>query len=206
MLYILAIESSDSEFASMAEAARYSKLMDRYYRAAAVGLTSCGEIRPAMVVPVIARNKSGDKACFPMQWGYNNPQRSLLVNARSETAGEKPMFTESWHRHRCIIPASYYFEWEHFLRPNGKKETGNKYLIQPKGGKRTWLCGLYRLEEGLPHFVILTRAPTEEIGFIHDRMPLIIREQDIENWINPDKKAEEIAYRAVTDLYYQKAG
>ena len=38
---------------------------------------------------------------------------SLLLNARSETAAEKPAFREDWRRHRCIVPATYYFEWEH---------------------------------------------------------------------------------------------
>ena len=200
------IEPSDPELRSMADAVEHTKLMDRMRRAAVKGLSSSGEIVPSMIVPVIAQSKTGNKTCFPMQWGYNNPPRSLLANARSETAGEKPTFRESWTSHRCIIPASHYFEWEHFLRPNGKKETGAKYLLQPRGEQRTWLCGLYRLEEGLPHFVILTRAPSEEIGFIHDRMPLMIAEKDIDDWINPEVKANEVAYRALTDIYYQKAG
>ena len=89
--------------------------------------------------------------------------------------------------------------------PNGKKETGAKYLIQPKGDHVTWLCGLYRFEDGLPHFVVLTRPPSEEISFIHDRMPLMLREKDVDEWISPDAKPDEIAYRAVTDLHYEKA-
>ena len=60
------------------------------------------------------------------------------------------------------------------------------------------------MEDGLPHFVILTRSPSDEVAFIHDRMPLIIREQDIDRWINPDVIPEEIASRAVTDLYFEK--
>lgn len=49
-----------------------------------------------------------------------------------------------------------YFEWEHISLSNGKTKTGNKYLIQPKGSSMTWLCGLYRIEDRLPVFVILT--------------------------------------------------
>jgi putative SOS response-associated peptidase YedK len=164
-----------------------------------------GEIRPADIAPVIATSKRGNKACFPMLWGFNMERHSLLPNARLETAGVKPLFQGAWKSHRCVIPASWYYEWEHFLRPNGKKETGDKYLIQPKGDSRTWLCGLYRLEEGLPHFVVLTRPPSEEISFIHDRMPLMLREKDVDEWISPDAKPDEIAYRAVTDLHFEKA-
>ena len=49
-------------------------------------------------------------------------------------------------------------------------------MIQPKNSTMTWLCGLYRIEEGMPVFVILTREPGEEICFIHNRMPLIMPE------------------------------
>lgn len=200
------IEPANPELLSIAEAAEHTKLMERFRRAAAQGMQSRGEITPSMIVPVIAWSKSGGRAYFPMKWGYHVERKNLLANARLETAAVKPVFQESWKSHRCIIPASYYFEWEHFLRPNGKKETGEKYLLQPKGAQITWLCGLYRLENGLPHFVILTRPPGEGISYIHDRMPLLLEEKDVESWINPACSPDEIAYRAVTDLYFQKAG
>ena len=138
-------------------------------------ITTQGEVRPTNVVPVIASNKRGQKAVYPMKWGFSG--RTLLVNARSETASTKPTFSDAWKSHRCIVPASYYFEWEHLISNDGKKKTGPKYLIQPKDSAVTWMCGLYRIEEGLPVFVILTRAPGEEIRFIHDRMPLILPEE-----------------------------
>ena len=200
------IEPDNTELQSISEAARSSVVLDRFHRAVQKALITGGEIAPSMIVPVIARNRSGIRSYFPMQWGYNLERKNLLVNARIETAAQKPMFQESWYTHRCIIPASYYFEWQHYLLPNGRKDTGDRYLLQPRGAAVTWLCGLYRLESGLPHFVILTRPPSEPIGFIHDRMPLIIAEKDIDDWINPTMKAEEIAYRALTDIYFQRAG
>ena len=134
-----------------------------------------GEIRPTDVVPVIAPNRSGDRAVYPMKWGYSG--KTLLMNARTETAAEKPTFRDDWARHRCIVPASWYFEWEHLTGNDGKKRTGEKYMIQPKDSTMTWLCGLYRIENGMPVFVVLTREPGEEIRFIHDRMPLIMPDQ-----------------------------
>ena len=53
--------------------------------------------------------------------------------------------------------------------------------------------------------MVLTRPPSEEISFIHDRMPLMLRENDVDEWISPDAKPDEVAYRAVADLHYQKA-
>ena len=52
--------------------------------------------------------------------------------------------------------------------------------------------------------VVLTREPSEEIRFIHDRMPLMLREKDVDEWISPDAKPDEVAYRAVTDLHFEK--
>ena len=198
------IEPQDTMLAQLGDVAEHTELRKRMLEPLAKPLRTFGEIHPGDIAPVIATSKRGNKACFPMLWGVNSRNRSLLANARSETANQKPLFQMAWKSHRCIIPASWYYEWEHYLRPNGKKETGDKYLIQPKGDSHTWLCGLYRFEEGFPHFVILTRPPAEEIGFIHDRMPMMLREKDIEEWISPDAKPDEIAYRAITDLHYEK--
>ena len=78
------------------------------------------DIRPTDLAPVIAPDRNGQPAIFPMQWGYN--ARSLLINARVETAAEKPTFREDWIRHRCIIPASGYYEWEHLSAPDSKRQ------------------------------------------------------------------------------------
>ena len=162
-----------------------------------------GEIRPTDVVPVIAPNRSGDRAVYPMKWGYSG--KTLLMNARTETAAEKPTFRDDWARHRCIVPASWYFEWEHLTGNDGKKHTGDKYMIQPKGSAMTWLCGLYRIENGLPVVVVLTREPGEEIRFIHDRMPLIMPDQLVNEWIRPDGKPEELLPCALTEMVFEKA-
>ena len=68
----------------------------------------------------------------------------------------------------------------------------------------TWLCGLYRIEESLPVFVILTCEPSEEIRFIHDRMPLIMPEKYVSEWIRPDAKPEELVKVAATEMIYEK--
>ena len=166
------------------------------------GIKTSGEIRPTDIVPVIAPNKAGSRAVYPMKWGF--PGKTLLMNARTETAGSKLTFKESWERRRCIVPASWYYEWEHFVGNDGRKKTGDKYMIQPKDSTMTWLCGLYRIEEGLPVFVILTREPGEEIRFIHDRMPLILPEKYIDDWIRPDTKPGELLPEALTEMMFER--
>lgn len=161
-----------------------------------------GEIRPTDVVPVIAPNRSGARTVYPMKWGYSG--KTLLMNARTETAAEKPTFRDDWARHRCIVPASWYIEWEHLIGNDGKKHTGDKYMIQPKNSTMTWLCGLYRIENGMPVFVVLTREPGEEIRFIHDRMPLIMPDQLVNEWIRPDGKPEDLLPCALTEMVFEK--
>ena len=68
----------------------------------------------------------------------------------------------------------------------------------------TWLCGLYRIENGLPVFVVLTREPGEELRFLHDRMPLIMPERLVDEWIRPEVKPESLLPYALTDMAFEK--
>ena len=188
------------ELRPIVEEMNRSPLMKKWQDKAKV--KSYGEIFPTDVVPVIAPNRSGLRTVYPMKWGYSG--KSLLMNARSETAAEKPTFREDWVRHRCIVPASWYFEWEHYPGSDGKKHTGDKYMIHPKDSAVTWLCGLYRIENGLPVFVILTREPGETLRFLHDRMPLIMPDELVTEWIRPDRKPEELLPGALTDMDFEK--
>ena len=189
-----------TELHSIALEMNRSPLVRKWHRT--TGIKTRGEIRPTDVVPVIAPNRSGDRAVFPMKWGFTG--KSLLMNARSETAGSKPTFKESWERRRCIVPASWYFEWEHLRGNDGRIRTGDKYKILPKDSAVTWLCGLYRIEEGFPVFVVLTREPGEGIRFIHDRMPLILPERYIDDWILPGTKPEDLLSEALTEMRFEK--
>ena len=195
------------ELRAIVEEMNRSPLMERWQnRAAKASVKTFGEIFPTDVVPVIAPNRSGARAVYPMKWGYTGyTGKGLLMNARSETAAEKPTFREDWARHRCIVPASWYFEWEHFFGKNGRKYTGDKYMIHPKDAAMTWLCGLYRIENGLPVFVVLTREPGESIRFIHDRMPLIMPEDLTGEWIRPAARPEDLLPHALTDMRFERA-
>ena len=194
------LEPGTREIEDVIEVAQRSSLADKFSRAGAEMLTS-GEIYPTNVVPVIASDKSGRKSAFPMKWGFQIPGRSLIVNARVETAAQKPSFREAWIRHRCIIPASWYFVWEHLLGEKRKL----KYRIQPLHESITWLAGLYRIENGFPVFTVVTREPAETIRHIHDRMPLIFPKEMIDSWIMPETDPVELLGHCVTGMTAQKA-
>ena len=165
-------------------------------------IKTIGEICPTDIVPVIATNRRGERAVFPMKWGF--AEKSLLINARVETASSKYTYREAWKSHRCAIPASYYLEWSHLKGADGKVKTGDKYCIKLEGSEITWLCGLYRFEGNLPVFVILTREPGTAVSEIHDRMPLILPEEYIDEWIRPDADPEGLISAALTDMSLEK--
>ncbi len=191
------------------EKAKASALTERMRDRLGKSFKTEGEIRPTDMVPVIAPDRSGNRAVFPMVWGYTIPGLNRpVVNARVETAPDKPVWRDGWLSHRCVIPASYYFEWEHIPAANGRMKAGGKYMIQPRGYETTYLAGLYRLEEfrdlHYPVFTVLTTEPTEELRKLHDRMPLILPPSLIDDWIRPDAKAEQLAQYAVTDLLVER--
>lgn len=194
------------------EAANRSSLKDRLVSKLARPLVTEGEVRPTDLVPVIApSSKSQEPTVFPMVWGFTIPRRQTsLFNARVESATEKPTFKESWEKRRCIVPASWYYEWEHLINAStGKSKTGDKYMIQAKGSNVIYLAGLYRLEEiagiQVPVFTILTREPSDEIRFIHDRMPVMLPKEYIREWVNPNSKPEEIIRAAQTEMVFEVA-
>lgn len=193
------------------EAAERSPLTQRFTTHLKRPLVLEGEVRPTNLVPVIAPSKTGVRSVFPMVWGFSLPRsRSPLVNARVETASVKPTFSESWRQRRCIVPASCYYEWEHSVNPStGKKRTGDKYQIRPAGSDVTWLAGLYRMEDiggvRVPVFVVLTKKPWDGIRFIHDRMPVILPGEAVDEWIAPEGAPEIVLHQALMEMEYEVA-
>ena len=192
------------------EAARRMSIAEQIMRQLARPAAMTGEIRPTDMAAVIAPNKHGERSVFPMLWCfYEESLHKPIVNCRVETAKVKPLWSNSWKQRRCVIPASYYFEWHHYTDSKGKVRTGDKYAIQPCGSEVTYLARLYRIEElrnlKYPVFAVLTRAPTDELRRIHDRMPLILPENAIDEWISPNKEPNKVVDVAVTDVVIEKS-
>ena len=198
-----------SELRPFVEQVNRAPLKEKMVSKLARPIKVSGEIRPTDMVPVVAPDRRGEPVVYPMVWGFSNPKAgSPIVNARVETAATKPLWREAWGKHRCVIPASWYYEWEHLVAPDGRTKTGPKYMIQPKGCKVTYLAGLYRIEEyanlKYPVFTVLTREPAEDIRFIHDRMPLIFPAEAVRSWIKPEAEPRELVKAALTDMIFEK--
>jgi putative SOS response-associated peptidase YedK len=188
------------EFAAMFKVIQSSPLQQKLEQQLHTSLVTEGDVYPGSLAPVIARNKNGEKSFFPMLFGFrlNGQGNRKVLNARLETAAEKPLFMDAWKLRRCVVPASYYYEWAH---PSGQKAI--RYALQPSASDGVSLCGLYRLNGGVPEFVILTRDAEESIAFIHDRMPVMIPKTRIDDWINSDIPAEEVLEDLLTAVDYR---
>lgn len=189
------------EWDPIREGAESARVMRRF-REAGLTLVTEGEVRPTDLVPVLAPDRAGGRAVFPMRWGFRleGPKPALLINARVETAAQKPSFREAWAGHRCAVPATGYYEWERRTGADGKPKFGQKYAVEAPDQSLLWLCGLYRIEQGLPVFVILTRAPAPAVAPIHDRMPLILPRDRVSQWVDPARDPAPLLELAVTAL------
>lgn len=107
-----------------------------------------------------------------------------MINARAETAAEKPAFREAMKRRRCLIPADGFYEW--------KKEGKQKlpYCFTLSDDAIFAFAGLWerwRSPAGEPveSCTILTTEPNELAREIHDRMPVILSRDDYDLWLDP---------------------
>ena len=158
-------------------------------------IKTSGEVFPADIVPV----RTGVLQYRPMKWGFTGFNSRPVINARSETALEKPMFREPMREHRCLIPACGYYEWQ---KTDGGREKTKYRIFLP--GDILFFAGCYRLEKGslLPHFVILTRQAAGGAEAIHDRMPVILPEKHARTWLH---ESPHVQTEAITALTYRIA-
>ena len=162
------------------------------------GKYKTGEIFPGDIVPAVIDRK-GKIVAVPAAFGFPGFQDNrLLINARSETAEEKKTFADSLRERRVILPASGFFEWSH----DGKK---TKYYFTVDSMQAIYLCGIYKIMDGKPYFVILTRAANESMIDTHDRMPVIVGENSVRPYLTDRDAAMEIIATAAPMLSRQEA-
>lgn len=145
-------------------------------------------IAPSQVAPVV-RAVDGGRQIVAARWGLlpswvKEPGRMAHpINARIETAAEKPMFRHAFKRSRVLVPASGFYEWRPV--PGGKQP----YFVCSRNRDLLAFAGLLECWEGadgpLQSFAILTTAANETMRPIHDRMPVIIEPEDFDAWLDP---------------------
>ena len=147
-------------------------------------------IAPTQEAPVVRAGADGVPELIDARWGLlpswvKEPGKlAQPINAKIETAGEKPMFRHAFKRSRVLVPASGFYEW---VPVAGYKQP---YFIRPAGGESLFgFGGLLEHWDGpegkLLTFAILTTAANDLMRPIHERMPVIIQPQDYGAWLDP---------------------
>lgn len=174
-------------------------------------------IAPTQLIPAVLES-DGERIIERLRWGLipswakDESIGNKLINARAETLAEKPSFRNAFRSHRCIIPASGFYEW-------AKKGTGAKqpYYFYLKDKDVFGFAGLYEewtnkeTGELLETCTIITTEANEVLEPVHDRMPVILKAENYDQWLDPKETdtgrlekllvpypAEEMASHAVS--------
>ena len=140
----------------------------------------------------------------PAAWaeGDDKGLAAKMINARSETVGEKPAFRDSWARgRRCLIPAHGFYEWY-------EKDGVNQPWFIHRNGTLLAIAGLWTRQKDLVTFTILTREAESPIRDMHHRMPVILDPADAAGWFSAatDEAARMIQRSVCADLSFHRVG
>jgi putative SOS response-associated peptidase YedK len=120
-------------------------------------------------------------------WAKDVSIGARLINARVETAHEKPAFRRAFALHRCLVPADGYYEWQ--ATEDGGKQP---HFIRPADGGVLAMAGLYAVWRSpdaaggrLLSCTVITTEATDDVGRIHDRMPMLVEPDSFGAWLDP---------------------
>jgi putative SOS response-associated peptidase YedK len=149
--------------------------------------------------PVLASGEasSPDKAevCL-MRWGFKLSGKTI-INARSETAAEKPMFKKSLVLRRCVVISTGFYEWSHNAED---KKDKRKFLFRLPDTPVLYLAGFYEFRDGEERYIIMTTGANSSVSDIHDRMPVIIARKEIVPWLTDTIYSERVLTRVGPEL------
>jgi putative SOS response-associated peptidase YedK len=153
-------------------------------------------IAPGQMVPVIIAQ--GLRRIALMRWGLiphwakDEETAYKMINARVETLTQRPAFRGLLSHHRCLVPASGFYEWQ------GEGRDKTPYYIYPEDRRYIAFAGLYDVwinahGEELSTFTIITTEANDFMARLHNRMPVIIGRELEDAWLDPElTKAQDV--------------
>lgn len=148
-------------------------------------------IAPCQPIPVVRQNRERPvRSASMMRWGLipywskDDKGAYKMINARAESVAERPAFRELIQRHRCLVPADGFYEWAH------QGTTKQPYHFGMIDGSLFAFAGIWdRWKSPSGELVescsILTTTPNSLLADIHDRMPVILKDDDYDLWLDP---------------------
>ena len=160
---------------------KVNEWLTRRCRGDLAGLLRAGDIRPGERVPALVAGLPAPRV-LPMTWGIRS-NGSLIINARKETIAEKPTFRHLIQNRRCLLPASRFYEWD---------SEKHKAAFCGEDAGILFLAGVYRPEPEGGRFVVITAPADKTVAPVHDRMPVLIPEAFIDDWLSDAGRAKEL--------------
>lgn len=154
-------------------------------------------IAPSQPVLAVVRDDDG-KRLVRLQWGLvpfwaEDPRiGNRLINARSESVEKKPAFRSAFRKRRCLIVADGFYEWQ------GHKGRKQPFYLTVENARPFGLAGLWELwrdrdtGEALYSCTILTTAAADGLKDLHDRMPVVLKPEFSDAWLDPNLKPERL--------------
>lgn len=152
---------------------------------------------PTTFQPVIVEDRdTGERVIRAMRWGLipfwaENPEKLGVstMNAKAESLMKKPIWREPFERHRCLVPADGFYEWQKF-----SSKSKQPWAIALKGDQPLAFAGLWDRWKApdksvLESFSIITTEANELTAPMHNRMPVILLPRDYERWLHRDESA-----------------
>src|SRR5690606_34548104 len=123
-------------------------------------------------------------------WAKDKSIGAKMINTRAETAASKPAFRKALKRHRCLVPADGWYEWQRL----GEKKGKQPYFMTPRDGSSLAFAGIWETwrdpkEKDAPPLVTCSVLTVDAVGpltDIHDRMPLVLSKDAWRQWLDPD--------------------
>ena len=147
-------------------------------------------VAPSQEVAAVRAGADSGRQRVGLRWGLLPPWAddpslaSRLINARSETAAEKPAFRDALRRRRCLVPADGFYEW------SGPPRDRRPWLLRRRDQAPFALAGLWVrwAPPGQPPretFTLLTTTPNDVVARLHDRMPVVLPREAFDAWLDP---------------------
>ncbi|NOX71243.1 MAG: SOS response-associated peptidase [Candidatus Micrarchaeota archaeon] len=136
------------------------------------------------------------KWSFPLK--FPNGEAKELINIRAETIFEKPSFQNLIKTNRCLIVTDGFYEWK---KSKGRAEP---FYIRLKDGRPFTFAGIWKtIDNAIPSCAIITTEANKKLKNVHDRMPVIVRQDYEDEWIdkknNDAKKLKQILTQSNSD-------
>jgi putative SOS response-associated peptidase YedK len=148
-------------------------------------------IAPSQEVSAVRRGADGGREWVRLKWGLVPSWAKAatggykMINARSETAAQRPAFRGPLARRRCLLPADGFYEWR---RPAGGGRA-TPYFIHRRDGRPMALAGIWDRWQGdggtVESCAILTTAANAVVAAVHDRMPVLVARSNHARWLDP---------------------